>query len=70
MPEEIMNMTKLVLIPDYFVPNEDGFKLPKLIKRHKTELDVGYEMRIKNHLLNMSDTNFARVAEIIDPDDL
>ena len=55
MPEEIMNMTKLVLIPDYFVPNEDGFKLPKLLKRHKSELDVGYEMRVKNHLLNMSD---------------
>ena len=53
MPEEIMNMTKLVLSPEYFVPNEDGFKLPKILKRHKNELDVGYEMRVKNYLLNL-----------------
>ena len=55
MPEEIMNMTKLVLSPEYFVTNEEGFKLPKLLKRHKNEKDVGYEMRVKNYLLNMSD---------------
>ena len=29
-----------------------------------------YEMRVKNHLLKMSDQKFDQIAELIDPDDL
>ena len=55
MPEEIMNTTKLVLVPQYFVRNEYGFRLPRYIRRIKSESDVTYESRVKNYLLNMDD---------------
>lgn len=58
MPEEIQNFTKLVLVPEYFIRNESGFRLPPLLKRVKAESDVQYEMRVKNHLLKMSDQKF------------
>jgi len=45
----------LRLLPCYFVRNESNVKLPKIMKRCRTETDVGYEMRIKNFLLNMDD---------------
>ena len=69
LPVEIMNTGKLILIPEYFLRNENGYKLPKIMKRLKTETDVGYEARIKNYLLNMDDRNFSRVCELIDPED-
>ena len=59
----------LRLLPDYFVRNEFNFKLPKIMKRARTETDVGYELRIKSYLLNMDDNMFMRVAELIDPED-
>ena len=58
MPEEIQNLTKLVLVPEYFIRNESGFRLPPLLKRVKAESDMQYEMRVKNHLLKMSDQKF------------
>ena len=45
------------------------FKLPKIMKRARTETDVGYEIRIKNYLLNMDDSNFMKVSHLIDPED-
>lgn len=69
LPEEIMNSTKLVLVPDYFTNNESGFKLPRILKQLRTENDVTYETRIKNYLLNMDDKKFTKVADLIDPDD-
>ena len=56
-------------MPEYFVRNEYGFKLPKILKRSRTEADVGYELRVKNYLLNMDDNTFMRVSELIDPED-
>lgn len=64
-----MNSTKLILVPLYFVRNDTGFKLPKMMKRIKQESDVTYETRIHNYLLNMADNQFMRVAELIDPED-
>ena len=69
LPEERVNDTKLILIPQYFARNESGYKLPKILKRARTEKDVSYETRVKNYLLNMDDTNFMRLADLIDPDD-
>ena len=69
MPPEMLNNFKLILIPEYFVNNGTGFKLPRIMKRVKTETDVGYETRIKNYLLNMDDRTFMRVSELIDPED-
>ena len=69
MPEEILNNTKLMLIPYYFQPNDSGYKLPKLWKRLKQESDDGFEKRIKNYMLNMSDNDFVRVGDLIDPHD-
>ena len=61
-----MNTTKLILAPEYFT--NAGYKLPKMLKRLRNETDVTYEMRIKNYLLNMGDTQFTRVADLIDPE--
>ena len=55
LPEEIMNTTKLILVAQYFVRNEFGFRLPRYIRRIKSESDVAYEVRVKNYLLNMDD---------------
>ena len=70
MPEEIQNLTKLVLPPEYFIRNENGFRLPPLLKRVKAENDCHYEMRVKNHLIKMSDSKFEQIADLIDPDDV
>ena len=56
-------------MPHYFVQNDSGVRLPKIMKRCRTETLVGYEIRIKNYLLNMDDNAFRRVAELIDPED-
>ena len=64
-----MNTSKLILAAYYFQPNETGFKLPKYIRRLKSESDVTYETRVKNYLLNMDDKQFVRVAELINPED-
>ena len=56
LPQEVMNSTKLILVPNYFVKNDSGFRLPRMCKQLKTENDVGYETRVKNYLLNMDDT--------------
>ena len=64
-----MNSTKLILVPTYFTRNDAGFKLPRMCKQLKSESDIIYETRIKNYLLNMDDTQFTRVANLIDPDD-
>lgn len=69
MPEEIEANT-LKLLPEYFIRNESNFKLPRILKRSRTETDVGYELRIKNYLLNMDDNTFMRVSEVIDPEDV
>lgn len=69
MPQEIMNLDKLILPPHYFVRNDMGFRLPRVMKRVKADSDVIYETRIKNYLLNMDDNQFMQVADIIDPDD-
>ena len=69
LPEEIMNSTKLILPPLYFTRNDTGFKLPRMIKRLKKESDLTYEIRVKNYLLNMDDTQFTKVANLIDPED-
>lgn len=55
LPEENMNSNKLLLVPDYFANNGSGFKLPRIMKRLKSESDVIYETRIHNYLLNMDD---------------
>ena len=62
-------MTKLVLIPQYFENVQSDYKIPKLLKRHKTETDLIYELRVKNYLLRMNDSNFEKLGELIDPDD-
>ena len=39
------------------------------MKRTRSESDVGYEIRLKNYLLNMDDKTFMKVSELIDPED-
>lgn len=39
------------------------------MKRSRTETDIGYEIRLKNYLLNMDDRTFMKVSELIDPED-
>lgn len=68
MPVDIAAVT-LKLIPSYFDQNENGFRLPKIMKRSRNESDVIYELRIKNYLLSMDDIIFMKVSELIDPDD-
>lgn len=68
-PEEIEANT-LCLPTEYFQRNESGFKLPRILKRSRTESDIGYELRIKNYLLNMDDKTFMNVSEVIDPTDI
>ena len=46
---------KLILVKSYFLPNDIGFKFPKLLKQFQAEGDVAYENRVKNYLLCMSD---------------
>ena len=55
LPQEVMNSTKLILVPSYFVKGDSNFKLPRMCKQLKNEGDVAYETRIKNYLLNMDD---------------
>jgi len=62
-------MTKLVLISQYFESVTSDYKVPKLLKRHRTETDLIYELRVKNYLVRMNDTNFEKLGELIDPDD-
>jgi len=33
MPAEIFNSSKLIMIPEYFQVNDNGYKMPKLWKR-------------------------------------
>ena len=60
---------KLILVKSYFMPNDIGFKFPKLLKQFQAEGDVAYETRVKNYLLCMSDEQFSLAAELVDPDD-
>ena len=69
LPQQVENMTKLVLIPQYFENVSSDYKVPKLLKRHRTETDLIYELRVKNYLLRMNDRNFEKLGELIDPDD-
>lgn len=68
MPVDISAVT-LKLIPSYFDQNENGFRLPKIMKRSRNESDVIYELRIKNYLLSMDDNIFMKASELIDPED-
>ena len=69
MPEPVANSTKLILVPSYFVNNETGYKLPKIFKRHTSETELIYKVRVKNMLLRINNENFLKVAELIDPED-
>jgi len=55
LPDEVSNTHQLILIPEYFQKNENGFRMPRIMKRVKTESDLAYETRIKNYMLNMDD---------------
>ena len=54
-PTEMAASFKLILVKEYFLPNDIGFKFPKLLKQFQAEGDVAYENRVKNYLICMSD---------------
>ena len=43
--------------------------MPKLLKQRGDEPDESHAERVKNHLLLVSDLEFANISYLVDPDD-
>ena len=72
--ETLTQLTSKITLPlSYFPPADPkervGEYLPKILKQQASEEDSAHADRVKNHLTIVTDTQFANIGHLVDPDD-